>query len=187
MAFLGNAFGGNGFDANSVQPSAPMEILPPGKYVVQIVESEMADTRAGNGQMLKLTFEVMYGEHERRKLWANLNLINPNPTAVEIAQRDLSAICHAVGKLQVNDSEELHFKPLMLTVAVQTIDKKTKQTLDKPRNEISGYAPVNGAAPAAQAPRPQAAARPQPAAQPSTMAQRPAAPPMANAPWRRAG
>ena len=53
MAFLGGTF-----DANSVEPSAPMEVLPPGKYSAQIIESEMRETRSG-GQMLKITMEVV--------------------------------------------------------------------------------------------------------------------------------
>ena len=94
----------------TVEPNAPLEALPAGEYRVQILQSEMRVTKAGTGQMLWLDLEVLEGEHKGRHLYDQLNLINPNPTAEEIAQRTLSAICHAVGKLQVSDSEELHFR-----------------------------------------------------------------------------
>ena len=169
---------GGTFDANNVQPSAPMELLPPGRYIAQITESEMKDNKAGNGQMLKLTFEIIDGPATNRKLWANLNLVNPSTQAVEIAQRDLSAICHAVGKLQVNDSEELHFKPLALTVKVKPAGNDKHGIWREAQNEIGGYAPAGGAA-AAPAFQPQ---RQAPANQPPQQQARPtAAPP----PWRR--
>ena len=100
---------GGTFDAASVEPNAPLEALPPGDYRVQILQSEMRVTKAGTGQILWLDMEVLEGPLKGRHLYDQLNLINPNPTAEEIAQRTLSAICHAVGKLQVADSEELHF------------------------------------------------------------------------------
>ena len=123
---------GGTFDATGVEPNAPLEPLPPGDYEVQILQSEMRVTKAGTGQMLWLDMEVLQGPLKGRHVYDQLNLINPNPTAEEIAQRTLSAICHAVGKLQVADSEELHFQSLLVRVAV------------KPNgyNEVKGYKPV---------------------------------------------
>ena len=72
----------------------------------------MRVTKAGTGQMLWLDLEVLEGPLQGRHVYDQLNLINPNPTAEEIAQRTLCAICHAVGKLRVSDSEELHFLPM---------------------------------------------------------------------------
>ena len=85
---------GTTFDASSVDPTMPFEVLPPGRYLVQIVTSEMRPTKDGAGQYLWLELDVLEGECQGRKLFDRLNLVNPNPTAVEIAQRTLSAICH---------------------------------------------------------------------------------------------
>ena len=38
---------------------------------------------------------------------------------MEIAQRTLSAICHATGRMQVQDSEELHLIPMIADVTVK--------------------------------------------------------------------
>jgi len=156
---------GGTFDASSVEPNAPLEALPPGDYVAQIVQSEMRVTKAGTGQLLWLDEEVLEGPLKGRHLYDQLNLINPNPTAEEIAQRTLSAICHAVGKLQVADSEELHFLPMLVRVAVKT----------NGYNEVKGYKPVGQQQPPRTAAPAQAAA---PASQPA-----PAASP--TAPWKR--
>lgn len=174
------------FDANNVEPSAPREILPPGEYVIQIVESEMANTKAGDGQMLKLTMDIIDGPHSGRKLWDRLNLVNPNAQAVEIAQRTLSAICHATGKLQVSDSEQLHFIPLIATVKVKPAGNDKFGVYREAQNEIGGYKPANGGV-ARPAAHPQAAAQthqPQPQRQsPPPAAAKPAA--TAAPPWRR--
>jgi hypothetical protein len=78
----------------------------------------MQDNSAKNGQFLKLELEILEGDQAGRKLFDRLNLDNQNAQAVEIAQRTLSAICHATGKLAIADSEELHGVPLIAVVKV---------------------------------------------------------------------
>ena len=38
---------------------------------------------------------------------------------MEIAQRTLSAICHATGKMHVSDSEDLHLIPMTIQVKIK--------------------------------------------------------------------
>ena len=172
------------FDASAVEPAAPFELLPPGRYSVQIVQSEMRATRAGNGQYLWLEMDVIEGPHQGRKIWDQLNLVNPNQQTVEIAQRALSAICHAVGQLQVSDSEQLHLRPLQVTLAVEpdSRDKHLPPHEQRKQNKIKGYAPL-GPAPVARATAAPATAPrtapPPPRQAPATTASTP--------PWRRAG
>ena len=117
------------------------EERPAGKYPACIVESEMRTTKKGAGQYLNLTFEVIDGEHKGRKVWARLNLKNPNPQAEQIARGQLSALCRAVGVMTPKDSVELHNLPLVVTVKL----KKRDDTGDL-QNEISGYAKKDSAA-----------------------------------------
>jgi len=70
------------FDANTVEPSTGFDPIPAGKYPAVIIESEMKTTKSGTGRYLELTFEVIDGEYHGRKVWARLNLENPNSTAV---------------------------------------------------------------------------------------------------------
>jgi hypothetical protein len=172
------------FDATGVAPAAPLELLPPGRYAAQIVNSEMRVTRAGTGQYLWLEMDVIEGPHQGRKIWDQLNLVNPSPQTVEIAQRTLSAICHAVGQLQVSDSEQLHFRPLQVTLAVEidSRDKLRPAEEQRKQNKVKGYAPLAGAAPARPVASPSAAP-----ARPAATPARPAAPASTTPPWRRAG
>ena len=54
-------------------------MLPAGKYVVQIVESEMRVTSNGMGQFLWLMLDVLEGPYTGRKVFDQLNLVNQNP------------------------------------------------------------------------------------------------------------
>ena len=182
------------FDASGVEPAGPFDLLPPGKYRAQIVQSEMQPTKQGDGQMLCLEFDVLDGPHQGRKLWERLNLVNRNQQTVEIAQRQLSAICHAVDRIQVTDSEQLHFRPMMLTVAVEQDKRDENLPLDERRkqNRIKGFAKTSGAA-TAPAQRPAPAQRSAPLSRtPAATTAAPLATTAANTqladpPWRRAG
>ena len=110
---------GQTFDASAVEPLGNYEVLPPGKYVAQIIASEMRPTKDGAGQYLYLEIDILEGAARGRRLFDRLNLINGNPEAVVIAQRTLSSICRAVGKLQVSNSEQLHLLPLVADVKVR--------------------------------------------------------------------
>ena len=147
------------FDATTVDPSSTRELLPAGKYLMQIVNSEMKDTNAGDGRYLSLEMDILDGPLSGRKIWDRLNLVNPNPQAVEISQRTLSAICHATGKLSVSNSEQIHFLPMLVTVKVKPAGNDKKGVWREASNEIGGYDGVNGAARSAantQAARPAA-------------------------------
>jgi len=182
------------FDASGVEPAAPMELLPPGRYVAQIVQSEMQPTKAGDGQMLWLEFEILDGPLRGRKIWDRLNLAHRNQQTVEIAQRQLSAICHAVGQIQVSDSEQLHFRPVLVTLAVEPDSRDAHLPVEQRRkqNRVKGYSPAGGVAapprPAPTAPVQQFASPPQ-QQQPATPPQVPRqpAPNAALPPWRRNG
>lgn len=111
--------GGN-FNANDVDPNAGFEPLPAGDYAVMIIESSMEKTKAEDGEYLKLTFKVLAPEEFKgRQVWSNLNLINKNEKTVDIAQRELSSICHAIDVMNPEDSQELHGIPMAARIKVE--------------------------------------------------------------------
>lgn len=168
MAFLGGTF-----DATQVEPQGDYTPVPPGEYKVQIISSEMVATSSGNGHMLKLELEIVEGDQAGRKLFDRLNLDNPNAKAVEIAQRTLSAICHATGKLSVQDSEELHMIPMVAVVKVDPPRTANGKEYG-PSNGIKTYKAAGGSAPAQQSGFGASGIKP---SQPSGQA--------ASAPWKR--
>jgi hypothetical protein len=112
------------FDASSVDPRHAYGQLPAGIYRVQIVESDLRITKDGWGKYVYLVMDVLEGDQAGRKIFERLNLVNKNPAAVEIAQRQLSGICHATGQMQVENSEQLHFIPFEMMIEKKR-DRKT--------------------------------------------------------------
>ncbi len=129
MAYL--KFDATMFDSEPVGLTTP---LPDGEYVAMITASEMRPTRSGNGAYLELTVEIQDGPHAGRRIYDRLNLENPNSQAVPIARRTLAQICHAVGVLALEDSEQLHNRPFVAIV-------RTEPGRDGygPRNIVRGY------------------------------------------------
>jgi hypothetical protein len=108
------------FDANVVEPATGrFELLPIDDYLAVITDSAMADNKKTKGQHLSLTWTIIEGDYKDRKVFVNLNLINESADTVEIAQRDLSAICRATGVLHPKVSEELHNKPVVISVKIR--------------------------------------------------------------------
>ena len=136
MANLSALMGGNQFDANQVEPNTAYEPLAAGFYPMMITDSEMKDSKSG-GQYLKLTIEVCDGQSKGRKVFSNLNLVNSNQTAVDIARRDLSSICHAVNVLTPQDTQELHYKPFVGKVKVSPAQNGYEAS-----NDMAGYLPA---------------------------------------------
>jgi hypothetical protein len=175
MAFLGSTF-----DAHSVEPNTPFEVILAGKYHVQIVNSQMRDTKGGTGQYLWMELTIIDGPHANKRLFERLNLVNQNEKAVEISQRTLSAICRATGQMSVTDSEQLHNRSMVATVKVRTAGPDKNGTHREAANEIGGYEPMN---------RPPAVPVGTPPAQPASVNSvapvATAEPKVATPPWRR--
>jgi len=136
------------------QPS--FEPVPQDTYTLMITDTEMATTQKG-GQMLKLSMQIVDGAYKGRKIWDNLNLVNSNPTAVEIAQRNLGSICKAIGVESVTESAVLHNKPFKAFVGIEI---GTNGYSDKNRVKKYDHRPLGGGI----TPAPQVQAAPQTAA-----------------------
>lgn len=144
---------GYNFNAEEVEPSSSFDPIPAGWYQAIISNSEMKATRDGYGEYLSLTLQIIDGQYENRLVFARLNLKNANDKAVDIARKDLAAICRAVGVMSPQASEELHDIPLMIKVKVRPASGDYEAS-----NDIGGYKAVEGAN---LTPAPKAASKPQ--------------------------
>lgn len=196
-----------GFSARTVEPQGTSSQLPVSGsegHPVVITESEMKQVEGKpNCGYLQLTLRIIEGEHNGVEGAYRLNLYHDNTKTVEIANRQLSALCWVVGNPDAVDSAQLHNIPFRAVVGLQ---KKT--TADAPDyTEVKGVKDINGNDPgktgktAASAPAPAAPPAPpvqpaaaapvaptwgQPAAPAAPPAQAPAAPAAAPAaaPWQ---
>ncbi len=115
MAVLEQAFdSGNHDDMQS-----GFDPIPKGDYLAKVVESDVKVTKAKTGKYIKFKFEILQGEFKGRFIWTNMNIVNPNPVTVDIAQKELATLCRAVGKAVIQDTQELHGIPLLLKVKIK--------------------------------------------------------------------
>lgn len=174
------------FDATKVDPNTGGgDVFETGEYTFQIVSSSAKPTKKGDGTMLILEASCLDEGMAGKRLTIRLNVQNPNQQAVEIAYRDLSALCYVTGQLQIQDSQQLHGRPFRIRL------EKTPRADDPNKfgNEIRAYMDVNGNPPGAASgvtgappapPAPPAAPPAPPPAAPTA----PAAPP-AGQPWQQ--
>ena len=117
--------------------------IPAGDYVSQIIKSEMKDTKDKKGQYLQLNHKILAGKFKGRLLFSRLNLVNKSAQAVEIANKELATICKAIGKVAIEDSQELHGIPMTLVVTIKPA------TANYPEgNNIVNYKKASGDVPA---------------------------------------
>ena len=115
MAKLGQAFDSGQHD----DMNTGFDPMPAGEYIAQVVESEVKDTAKKTGKYIKLKFAILKGEFKGRFIWTNLNVVNPNPVAVEIAQKELATLCRACGKAVIQDTQELHGTPILMKIKIK--------------------------------------------------------------------
>lgn len=133
------------FDARAVAPANPdgQGAFSVGLVPAKIVKNDMVQNKTPNtGGHVALTFEGMAGENLGRTMVWRLNLYNIGENAqqaIDIAYKQLSAICHAVGVFNVTNMDELMNRPLIAVV---------RQQKDNPQyTEIAGVADYNGDVP----------------------------------------
>lgn len=143
------------FDTSTVAPRENnYELLPAGWYVAQITDSDIVVLKSGNGQAIKLTFEVLSDGYRGRKIWAQLNVRHNNQQAEQIAQQQLRELCDSLGIVRMNDTAELHNKPIQVKVKVRKSDNPQYED----QNDISGYKAAGGASAPSMMTPPRAAA-----------------------------
>jgi hypothetical protein len=158
------------FDPTSVpmDETSPFTPIEPGEYQMQVIESELKQTKSGTGTLLKLTLEILGPTYANRRIFDNLNIQNPNEQAERISLSSLADLCALLGfNSVVRDSTELHYKPFTAKVSIQP--DKTGQwgpqnRVHYPRRKNGETTPFPAAAPraaaAAPAQRPASPARP---------------------------
>lgn len=123
------------FDATTVAPQESMAPIPAGVYLAQVVESDERALKSGAGRCIALTFEVLQGPYARRKVWTQLNYKHTSADAERIGQAQLSALCHAAGVPRLQDTSQLHMRPINIRVKIRKDD--SGQYGDK--NEVNGF------------------------------------------------
>lgn len=136
------------FNARNIPPaSVGVSQLPVSDpklgHLVVITDSEVKPTKAGDGGLLELTCTIIDGEHKGASGTYRLNLWNPSEKARNIANAQMSALCHVTGVFDVQDSRQLHDKPFRVIVALQKGNEENKNN-EAGYTEIKGVKDANG-------------------------------------------
>lgn len=154
------------FDASQYAPQFAMgSSLPPGRFTVVITGAESKPTKDGNSGYLAVEFTVTSGPHSGQKMTSNFNIWNTNQQAAEIAHKQLSAVCHCIGRYRFSDTSELFNIPMQIEVGPQKDRPEYSELKDvfdangNPPNKAGQGPQARAAAPAAVThPQPQQAA-----------------------------
>ena len=143
------------FNSANVEPQQSFEPIPKGWYNLAVESCELKPTKAGTGSYLSLQLKVQEGEFANRTVFDMITYSNPNAQAVEIGHRKLSALCRAVGIVELTSTDMFLNRVVAAKVGIR-IDKTG--TYD-PQNDVREYksasaatAPVVGNAAAAATP-----------------------------------
>ena len=133
------------------------EPLPAGWYTSTITQAELKTTTSGNGEYIKLRYDITGPSHQGRVVFSNLNIKNPNVKAEEIGRQQLGDIMRAIGLARVADTDNLIGKQIEIKLSIK----------DDPKyglgNEIKGFKSVAGSTVPAVGAMPVKAAAPAPA------------------------
>jgi len=128
------------FSTEGIPESTP---IPAGWYQANCTKAELCTTKAGNGQYIKTTFAIIGPAMQGRCVFQNYNIRNPSTDAETIGRQQLAALCRAIGKSGIRDTDELLGASCSIHVAIKAASEKFPEG-----NEIKGYKAIEGAIPA---------------------------------------
>lgn len=132
------------FNANDHDPQAGFEPVPADWYDVALEKSELVQTKDGQGGRLKVIMNILSGPFQGQKIFEGYNIQNKNQDTMDIAFRQLSALCHCVGKFTIIDTSELHGIPFKVRVILKDRTDANGNPTGEKTNEVRGYKDANG-------------------------------------------
>lgn len=126
-------------DPNEVDTSGTeFDVIRPGKHPAHLIEYEEEKTKTGGVQHV-LTWEIVEGKYEKRRVWDRVNYKNGSDEARRLARVHYAKLATAIGEPQLRSLEQALFKPVMIDIA---IDKdKSGQYPDKNVVRPGGISP----------------------------------------------
>ena len=167
MAFLGQAFSADQLPQGNGGNYDP---LPPGWYTANITQAELKSTAAGDGQYIKMRYDITGPTHEGRVVFGNLNIKNASAKAEEIGRQQLGELMRSIGLAKVTDTDQLIGGDLQIKLDVRAATEQYSA-----QNEVKGFKAITGSAPTFAAP----------AASPAASAPASAGPAKAAPPWAK--
>ena len=127
------------FNAKDSEKMSGFEPVPPQWVIAHVTKSEIKTTASKTGKFINLQWKITAPEAIKgRVFFGLLNIVNQNPIAVEIAQKELASICEAMGIDELEDTDELHDIDVGVKLKVKPGDANWP-----PKNEAQSYKPAS--------------------------------------------
>jgi len=120
--------------------------LPAGWYVASIGSAELANTKNGKGQYIKIRYNIEGPSHQGRVVFGNLNTRNESEKAMEIGRQQMGDLLRALGIAKLTDTDQLVGGNVEIKLAVKEAEGQYEA-----QNELKGFKSVSGSSPMAKA------------------------------------
>lgn len=181
---------GQTLNPNEMEPGRPgFEVIPIGWYHMHIIENASEVNKQNTGELLKVTWEVQEGDHEKARVFDNINYLHEKPIVQKIGQGMVKNICDAIGYTDhLSDADVLMFQSCWVKVGIEPasgIYAEKNKILDVKKYDPAGP-PVAAKPAAATAGKPVNGTKPAATTKPAAGKQAAAQPPGAGTrPWKR--
>lgn len=125
------------FNVNELPVEEKYELVPKGDYTAEIKNAELATTKDGRGEYIKLRLDITGPTCAGRVVFTNLNIINANETAQSIARKHLNTIMTANGIADLTDTDQL----IGCVIGIK-VDIREAQNEYDAQNDIKGFKAV---------------------------------------------
>lgn len=109
------------FSAQGIDPTQGANPLPNGEHVAVVTATSLENNAQQTGGFLKATITAIDGAFKGQSIDERYNLHHEKSKTVEIAQKELAALCAVVGRPNgiENDTQELHNIPFIVVIGPQ--------------------------------------------------------------------
>lgn len=123
---------------DSIPDNVDFELIPSGKYMMEIVGSEVKSNKTDTGLILKLKLKILDEDYFNRIIWMQVNATHStSEKAQQIGQSIIKSICKAIGfEGTLTDSSSLHGIPLIGHVVITPENNGYPE-----RNDIKRFEP----------------------------------------------
>lgn len=113
------------FDTPKEQSDNDFGPLPPGQYYAMVIDTDVKNTKKGDGKYVSVAFQITSGKHKGQRVFTNFNIENPNEKAVKIGRAQFKSFLASCGvtdplHTEVDYQRKINNKMLMLDVIIET-------------------------------------------------------------------
>jgi hypothetical protein len=145
------------FNANEFEPSfgSGNKLMPVNKLLVMIETSNWVETKNHDGEYISAEYVALEGPQKGIAITHRFNLHNNSVQAVEIAQKELSGLCHVTGVYNLSAPDGappllmMHNKPFRIDVGWQKGQEPCEERPNGGYTEVKAVYDANGNRPGA--------------------------------------